>query len=256
MMIGGPAALLPVSLAGVQTPLSVEKTGLPNGFRSADATRDSTSTSPFQSNPAGPVSASPKSGDEKAADGSSDSKSSRSVAGLSFSQAGLAMLRRLQARDREVRQHEAARQAVGGQYAGAVSYTYQRGPNGNAYAVGGEVPIDVSPVSGDPQATIEKMRTVRAAAMGPAEPSPQDLQVAAKASQIQIQAQAELAAEQGGADVQGQPLSTNPKAGPTAGGRGSPSMERSPVLLGAAAYVAIRRLEEGQIPGQGVSFQA
>lgn len=256
MMIGGPTALIPVSLAGVKSPLSVANPGLPNGFRSANATRDPTSSSSFPSDPAGPVSASPKSGDEKAADDSADSKSNRSAAGLSLSQEELTTLRQLQARDREVRQHEAAHQAVGGQYAGAVSYTYQRGPDGNAYAVGGEVPIDVSPVPGDPQATIEKMRIVRAAAMAPAEPSPQDLQVAAEAAQIQIQAQAELAAEQGGADVQGQPLSTNPKAGPPSGGRGSLSIERSPALLGTATYEAIRGLEEGQIRGQGVSIQA
>ena len=67
-----------------------------------------------------------------------------------------------------MRAHEAAHQAAGGQYAGAMSFTYQRGPDGAQYAVGGEVPIDVSPVAGDPQATIEKMRVVRSAAMAPA----------------------------------------------------------------------------------------
>lgn len=103
----------------------------------------------------------------------------------------------LKARDREVRAHEAAHQAVGGQYAGAMSFTYQRGSDGAQYAVGGEVSIDLSPVQGDPQATIEKMRVVRAAAMAPAEPSGQDRAVAAQAMQIMLQAQSELATESG-----------------------------------------------------------
>src|SRR5699024_619486 len=73
--------------------------------------------------------------------------------------------------------------------------TYQRGPDGNQYAVGGAVSIDISPVEGDPQATIEKMRQVRAAAMAPAQPSGQDRTVAAQAMQIMLQAQSELAVE-------------------------------------------------------------
>ena len=103
---------------------------------------------------------------------------------------------RLRARDREVRAHEAAHQAVGGPYAGAVSFVYERGPDGLQYAVGGEVPIDVAPVPGDPRATIDKMRTVRAAALAPVDPSPQDFQVAAQASRQQLEAQLELAREQ------------------------------------------------------------
>jgi hypothetical protein len=78
-----------------------------------------------------------------------------------------------------------------------MSFTYQRGPDGAQYAVGGEVSIDLSPVQGDPQATIEKMRIVRAAAMAPAEPSGQDRAVAAQAMQIMLQAQSELAADTG-----------------------------------------------------------
>lgn len=112
--------------------------------------------------------------------------------------ADLRILAGLKARDREVRAHEAAHQAVGGQYAGSISYVYERGPDGAQYAVGGEVSIDTSPVQGDPQATIEKMRTVRAAALAPAEPSPQDRAVAAEAMQLMLQAQSELSSELGG----------------------------------------------------------
>ena len=109
--------------------------------------------------------------------------------------AELQILADLKARDREVRAHEAAHQAVGGQYAGSISYVYQRGPDGAQYAVGGEVSIDTSPIHGDAQATIEKMRTVRAAALAPAEPSSQDRAVAAEAMQLMLQARSELFSE-------------------------------------------------------------
>jgi hypothetical protein len=101
----------------------------------------------------------------------------------------------LKTRDREVRAHESAHQAVGGQYAGSISFVYERGPDGAQYAVGGEVSVDVSPVAGDPQATIEKMRVVRSAALAPAQPSGQDRAVAAQAMQQMLQAQSELAME-------------------------------------------------------------
>ena len=101
-------------------------------------------------------------------------------------------LRELKSRDQEVRAHEQAHAAIGGQYAGAPSYTYERGPDGNQYAVGGEVQIDVSVIAGDPQATIQKMQQVRSAALAPAEPSSADRRIASEALQRQMQAQAEL----------------------------------------------------------------
>ena len=109
---------------------------------------------------------------------------------------------KLQARDREVRAHEQAHKAVGGQYAGAISFSYQSGPDGRRYAVGGEVPIDVSPIPGDPQATIAKMTIVKAAATAPAQPSTQDIMVAAEASRILMEAQNELMLEKA-EDIEG-----------------------------------------------------
>lgn len=99
----------------------------------------------------------------------------------------------LKNRDAEVRTHEQAHAAVGGQYAGSPSYEYERGPDGKSYAVGGEVPIDVSVVPGDPQATIQKMQVVRRAALAPAEPSSADRSIAAEASVKAAEARAELA---------------------------------------------------------------
>jgi hypothetical protein len=101
-------------------------------------------------------------------------------------------IQELKARDQEVKTHEQAHAAVGGRYAGAPSYSYELGPDGKQYAMGGEVQIDISPIPGDPQATVQKMQQVRAAALAPAEPSAADRRIAAEAAQRQIQAQAEL----------------------------------------------------------------
>jgi hypothetical protein len=101
----------------------------------------------------------------------------------------------LAARDREVRAHEQAHAAVGGQYAGSPTYSFVRGPDGIGYAVGGEVSIDTSPVPNDPEATIRKAQVIRAAASAPAEPSPQDRRVAVQAASLENEARAQLAAQ-------------------------------------------------------------
>ena len=101
---------------------------------------------------------------------------------------------KLKARDAEVRQHEQAHAAVGGQYAVSPTYTYQTGPDGQRYAIGGAVSIDVAAIDGDPAATIAKMEIVKAAALAPAEPSSADRQVAALADTQRAQAVADLAA--------------------------------------------------------------
>lgn len=101
-------------------------------------------------------------------------------------------IRRLQTRDREVRNHEAAHAAAGGAFAGSPSYQLQRGPDGQTYAVGGEVSIDISPVAGDPQATIMKARQIRTAALAPTQPSAQDMRVAQKAQLLETAANREL----------------------------------------------------------------
>lgn len=100
-------------------------------------------------------------------------------------------LKELKARDSEVRNHENAHKASGGQLAGSPSYTYQTGPDGQRYAIGGEVSIDVSPED-DPAATIAKMERVSRAATSPAEPSPQDFKVAAAARRMMAEAQRDL----------------------------------------------------------------
>jgi len=100
---------------------------------------------------------------------------------------------RLKAQDQEIRIHEMAHVVAGGAYVtSGPSYTYKTGPDGKGYAVSGSVGIDTSPVKGDPEATIQKMQTIAAAALAPAQPSGQDLKVAAQARQAEAKARAEL----------------------------------------------------------------
>lgn len=103
-------------------------------------------------------------------------------------------IKELAARDREVRTHEQAHAAAGGQYAGAPRYDFERGPDGVSYAVGGEVSIDVSKEA-TPEETLRKAQVVRRAATAPAEPSAQDRAVAAQATRIEAEAVRELAIE-------------------------------------------------------------
>ncbi|MFZ4736916.1 MAG: putative metalloprotease CJM1_0395 family protein [Bradymonadia bacterium] len=105
----------------------------------------------------------------------------------------LRQIAELKSRDVEVRAHEQAHKAVAGAHGGAISLTYETGPDGRRYAVAGEVPVDLSPVSGDPAATVRKMQTIRQAALAPADPSGADRAAAARASQLAQKAQAELA---------------------------------------------------------------
>jgi len=109
------------------------------------------------------------------------------------SEGGTEMIAKLESRNRDVLAHEATHMAAAGGYIkGGASYTYQIGPDGKAYAIGGEVSIDMSPVPGNPRATITKMMAIRAAALSPADPSGQDMSVAAAASEMEAQARAQL----------------------------------------------------------------
>ena len=99
----------------------------------------------------------------------------------------------LKKRDAEVKAHEQAHVAVGGQYAGSASFEYQTGPDGVRYAVGGEVPIDVSEIQDDPEATVTKMGIVQKAALAPVSPSAADRAIASTASMKEMEARSEIA---------------------------------------------------------------
>ncbi|MEP4890823.1 MAG: putative metalloprotease CJM1_0395 family protein [Aliiglaciecola sp.] len=100
----------------------------------------------------------------------------------------------LKSRDAEVRAHEQAHASVGGQYAASPTYEYESGPDGNQYAVSGEVSIDISEEE-TPEETVRKMQQVRAAALAPADPSSQDLRVASEATKIATEARSDIAKE-------------------------------------------------------------
>jgi hypothetical protein len=75
------------------------------------------------------------------------------------------------------------------------SYSYQTGPDGKRYAVAGEVSISAS-YSGSPRKRLHQAEAIRRAALAPADPSPQDRQVAAQAAAVAFQARADIRAEQ------------------------------------------------------------
>lgn len=116
--------------------------------------------------------------------------------GKPLSESELRLLRELQRRDAEIRQHEQAHLAAAGSHArGGASYDYQTGPDGKRYAIGGKVDIDTS-AEDTPEKTIRKMRTVRRAALAPKDPSSQDRRVAAKAAQQEMKAERKRLEEQ------------------------------------------------------------
>ena len=85
------------------------------------------------------------------------------------------VIQKLEERDLAVRAHERAHVTAAGGYAmGEPTYRKVIGPDGKAYAVEGEVKINVAPVEGDPAATRRKAQILRNAAMAPAGPSGAD----------------------------------------------------------------------------------
>jgi hypothetical protein len=108
----------------------------------------------------------------------------------------LAEIAQLEATDRHVRAHEQAHLIAAGAYAtSGPSYTFAIGPDGQRYAVGGEVSLDTGPDPAGPEATVEKAKTIQAAANAPSDPSTQDRMVAAQAALMEADAELEIASE-------------------------------------------------------------
>ncbi|MFP4430479.1 MAG: putative metalloprotease CJM1_0395 family protein [Spirochaetaceae bacterium] len=100
------------------------------------------------------------------------------------------------ARDREVRGHERDHlMTLGGYAASGITYTMKTGPGGERVAVGGRIAVDMAEVPGDPRATLQKARTIYAAATAPGNPSAADMRVAADAYRLMQEAQDDLEAE-------------------------------------------------------------
>jgi hypothetical protein len=177
------AALAPIRGIGRQDETAADQTGLPVA-------------GPQQAPPLTGVGAKPLSGEAlQALQGTEEPADTGSPEG-DLDEDQQKQVAELKQRDQEVRRHEAAHAAAGGQFAGAPTFTYTQGPDGKRYATGGEVSIDLSPVSGDPEATARKADQIRAAALAPADPSGQDRAVAAAATKMKLDAQAEASKKQ------------------------------------------------------------
>lgn len=110
-----------------------------------------------------------------------------------LSEEELKLIQQLKNSDSEVRSHEMAHVAAGGQYVtSGARLEYRKGPDGKSYAVAGEVSIDTSTIAGDPEATIAKMRQVQMAALAPASPSSQDRKVASSAGALAADALSDI----------------------------------------------------------------
>lgn len=125
----------------------------------------------------------------------SDASSQKSFSSLEKNPQEMMIIMELSSIDTKVRAHEAAHIAAGsGIVNGGANFSYTRGPDGKLYATGGEVPINTSEGK-TPEETIQKARQIQAAAMAPADPSPQDYKVAATAAMMELKAHLESAKE-------------------------------------------------------------
>jgi hypothetical protein len=149
----------------------------------------------------------------------------------------------LRARDTEVRAHEAAHIGASGGMAGGASYTYETGPDGQRYAVGGEVSIS-SPRTTDPDQALANAQRMRAAAMAPASPSGQDRAVASRAMTMAMRARSAIAEERA---ASAEELSPRPRdeegegeelpEGAEAGRPAEPARLGGPTEFGAAQHL-------------------
>jgi len=101
------------------------------------------------------------------------------------------IINQLKTIEKKVISHEMAHKTVGGELTGSVNYKYTIGPDGKKYIVGGEVPIKIKEGK-TPEETIKIAQKIKAAALAPANPSPQDLKVAAQASLMEIKAKIDM----------------------------------------------------------------
>ncbi len=171
--------------AGTASALAPAQTGS-DGTKPSSAAADG-------SNAAQPAGAKANSAEASSTNETEGANAKSESSTVTLSPEARAEVAKLKARDLEVRQHEAAHAAVAGSLVTyGPAYTYQKGPDGVNYAIGGEVGIDTSP-GRTPEETIERARRAQAAALAPAEPSGADLAVAAQAQQMEAQARSELA---------------------------------------------------------------
>ena len=102
-------------------------------------------------------------------------------------------VKKLKESDTRVRAHEMAHKAAAGSLAaGGPYYDLEKGPDGQSYAVGGEVPIRL-PKTSDYKQALKDAQQAERAALAPADPSPDDYAAAAAFRQRAIEARSKIA---------------------------------------------------------------
>ena len=148
-----------------------------------------------------------------------------------------AQIRDLENIQREVIAHEAAHQAAAGEFGGGVSYSYTKGPDGKSYITGGEVPIRFKE-GATPEETLQNMQKVQRAANAPADPSGQDMKVAAKAAAMASKARQEISkdkSENQNSDLKSTVLKGTPIFNSNSENQGE---EQNPNLNGVSSLLA------------------
>lgn len=105
-------------------------------------------------------------------------------------------MKKLKARDKEIRAHEHAHlSGLGTHKVGGASFTYEIGPDGQYYAVHGSVNVDLNP-SGTAEETVDKMKAIQKGALAPLQPSYSDRIVARIAKSLEISAAQEIRSDE------------------------------------------------------------
>jgi len=166
-----------------------------------------------------------------------------------------AELQELKNRDRAVRAHEAAHLgSAGGLANGGASYTYTRGSDGQLYATGGEVSIDLSP-GRMPEETATRARQIERAALAPADPSAQDYRVAAQARAMAAEAELEIARGDTDASRTDDKQASSTEAGTAANPQTEPKDGSTRSSSAASLYELVSRIAESNA-GPGGSLLA
>ncbi len=177
---------------GTQRAENTDQQRLPRHVRLEDNSENKKNTDSLELSPPEKAKKSHQT-EQKKSKGDSDKKNTDDSNGLSEDEQ--AVVDQLKKIDAKVRAHEQAHMlAASGLGASAPQFSYSVGPDGKQYAIGGSVNIDTSAAQ-NPEATIQKMQKVIAAANAPTDPSAQDRAVASSAAQMINQARAELIKE-------------------------------------------------------------
>ncbi len=90
------------------------------------------------------------------------------------------VLEKFKNKDAEIRTHEQVHASIGHTTA-PISYSYQQGPDGKMYAIGGSVRMDTS-IPDDPKAAAFKLDILKKAASGPTDTSGADNTIASQSN--------------------------------------------------------------------------